>query len=245
MEVMRMDLKFARVGTGTNMFAVASTKATWEDLSRLQCSNLRPCRQSTMLQDLATFVADQRLTAFFALVEANQSSTKRLIASTVRKRAQTLGPRLVKALAEGVSYGGIKLLGREAPWPGPGQQQHWQPGHGPSWETVQNSSFVATMFQFNGDAGRKQVLPFLEDVFAAKLPHVQEMPLIQTDALVTAVPVTSLRGVTQVRAAWLQLFFLPVFFFAGCHVAGRMLSYRSLDVTYAAMPLGAELQRVH
>jgi len=244
MDVMRKDLKFARIGNGSALFAVASTKATWEDLSKLQCFNSRPCQQSTMLQDLAAFMADQQLSAFFALMHANQSSTKRLLASTLRKRARTLGPRLVKALAEGVSYGGIKLLGTAVPWHRPRRQQQRQPGHPPSWEKVHNSSFVATMFEFNRDAGRKQVLPFLEDVFAANLPREQGMPLMQAEALAPAMPTTSLVGVSHVGAGWLQMFFLPVFFAMSLIVmlAGRMMSCHSSGMNYAAVPTDAELQ---
>ena len=168
-QILRKDLKYARARGGgaaasRAVFSVASVKLALAERGVLADEpSLR-----AFLGELAAAADAERLAAAFALCAGGARGRKHLVAGArvaddggARWRAwrAALGARL---RAGDASYGGVAVRGDEVAWPladGAAVLGWLEGGDGATC-----GAYAFALFDLDGAASRKQVLPFLQDV---------------------------------------------------------------------------------
>jgi len=149
-QILRKDLKYARAhGKFQGLFAVASVKVSLAEQGVFDS----PAELEQFLTSMGASAAAEHLTGFFALCEAPES--RKHIVACIPRTGDVVWTDVERHISAGMAaggstYGGIAVQGGVVSWPIEVKQG------------AAGCSFI--LFDIDGAASRKQVLPFLKDV---------------------------------------------------------------------------------
>jgi len=149
-DVMKKDLKFGAIGN--EKFAIASGGVKLKELGALDSKETL----TAFASEQKKFIEANKLHSVFALFKTAEDANKNKLVTVASSVAEwkLIKKSFTDAVCSDTEYGGIALKGKQVPWGVDGVDDDFT-----------HDGFVYTIFEFNGAASRKQVLPAIGDFF--------------------------------------------------------------------------------
>merc|ERR1719399_125626 len=149
-DVIKKDLKYGSVGG--EQFAIGSAPVSLKKIGIIESVG----KLKAFAGEMKAFILANEIQSAFVLAVPEDGLSKQIVTATSAEDWKHIKGDFENTIASDKMYGDFALNGRRIKWPVDGVG-----------EELEHEGFVYSLFEFNKDASRKQVLPAVQDFFAS------------------------------------------------------------------------------